>query len=405
MAVVSESKKPSAGAGLLETLSKRARQNMQTYTIILALVGIWILFTVLTNGAFMTPQNFSNLFRQMTVTSFLAIGMVLVIVTGGIDLSVGKAAGFVSVICAFLQARFWIDYIPISNPYLMAAASVLVGLVVGTAWGAAQGALIAYLRIPPFIATLGGLFIARGLILWRTEGKTIPANQVGFSYIAQGYLPDWIGWVLAALVVAFLFFNIFSSRSRKVRYGVELPPISFDLLTTGFFAVLVLVYVFMVNRYNGVQVPVALLAIASVIMTYVSNNTRFGRYTYAIGGNREAARLSGIDIKKTLFLVYTLMGFLVGVGGVVLASYVGYGTIAAGEGYELDAIASAILGGTSTLGGVGTVFGALIGALIMSSLSTGLQMMNVAPFVQYLVKGLVLVLAVLLDVSFKKGKA
>ena len=405
MAVASDSKRPSAGAGLLETLSKRARQNMQTYTIILALVGIWILFTVLTNGAFMTPQNFSNLFRQMTVTSFLAIGMVLVIVTGGIDLSVGKAAGFVSVICAFLQARFWIDYIPISNPYLMAAASVLVGLIVGTAWGAAQGALIAYLRIPPFIATLGGLFIARGLILWRTEGKTIPANQVGFSYIAQGYLPNWVGWVLAALVVAFLFFNMFSSRTRKLKYGVELPPISFDLLTTGFFALLVLVYVFMVNRYNGVQVPVALLAIASVIMTYVSNNTRFGRYTYAIGGNREAARLSGIDIKKTLFLVYTLMGFLIGVGGVVLASYVGYGTIAAGEGYELDAIASAILGGTSTLGGVGTVFGALIGALIMSSLSTGLQMMNVAPFVQYLVKGLVLVLAVLLDVSFKKGKA
>ncbi|KPL79780.1 sugar ABC transporter permease [Levilinea saccharolytica] len=389
----------------METLSKRVRQNIQTYTIILALVGIWILFTVLTKGAFMTPQNFSNLFRQMTVTSFLAIGMVLVIVTGGIDLSVGKAAGFVSVICAFLQARFWVDSIPISNPYLMAAASVLVGLIVGTAWGAAQGALIAYLRIPPFIATLGGLFIARGLILWRTEGKTIPANQVGFSYIAQGYLSDWIGWVLAALVVIFLFFNMFSSRSRKVRYGVELPPIAFDLLTTSFFALLVVVYVFMVNRYNGVQVPVALLAVASVIMTYVSNNTRFGRYTYAIGGNREAARLSGIDIKKTLFLVYTLMGFLVGVGGVVLASYVGYGTIAAGEGYELDAIASAILGGTSTLGGVGTVFGALIGALIMSSLSTGLQMMNVAPFVQYLVKGMVLVLAVLLDVSFKKGKA
>ncbi len=405
MAVASDKKVPSAGSGLMETLSKRVRQNIQTYTIILALVGIWILFTVLTKGAFMTPQNFSNLFRQMTVTSFLAIGMVLVIVTGGIDLSVGKAAGFVSVICAFLQARFWVDSIPISNPYLMAAASVLVGLIVGTAWGAAQGALIAYLRIPPFIATLGGLFIARGLILWRTEGKTIPANQVGFSYIAQGYLSDWIGWVLAALVVIFLFSNMFSSRSRKVRYGVELPPIAFDLLTTSFFAVLVMVYVFMVNRYNGVQVPVALLAVASVIMTYVSNNTRFGRYTYAIGGNREAARLSGIDIKKTLFLVYTLMGFLVGVGGVVLASYVGYGTIAAGEGYELDAIASAILGGTSTLGGVGTVFGALIGALIMSSLSTGLQMMNVAPFVQYLVKGMVLVLAVLLDVSFKKGKA
>ncbi len=180
---------------------------------------------------------------------------------------------------------------------------------------------------------------------------------------------------------------------------------AFDVILTSFFSVLVVVYVYMVNRYNGVQVPVALLAIASVIMTYIANNTRFGRYVYAIGGNREAARLSGINIKRTLFAVYTLMGFLAGVAGVVLASYVGYGTIAAGEGYELDAIASAILGGTSTLGGVGTVFGALIGALIMSSLTTGLQMLNVQPYVQYLVKGAVLVLAVLLDVSFKKTKA
>ena len=340
----------------------------------------------------------------MTVTAFLGIGMVLVIVTGGIDLSVGKAAGFVSVMVAFLQARFWIESVPIKDPILMAAMSIVMGLGVGTLFGAVQGYLIAYLRIPPFIVTLGGLFVARGLILWRTEGKTIPANQVGISYIAQGYLPKEIGWILALLVVAFLFFNMFSSRRRKRQYGVEVPKIGYDIMVTAFFSILVVVYVSVVNRYNGVQVPVGLLAVAAVIMTYVSNNTRFGRYTYAIGGNREAARLSGINIKHTLFMVYTLMGFLVGVGGVVLASYVGYGTIAAGEGYELDAIASAILGGTSTLGGVGTVFGALIGALIMSSLTTGLQMLNVAPAWQYLVKGLVLVLAVYIDVSFKKGK-
>ena len=404
MAVTSNTKEPNVGTGLVGEISKRIRQNMQTYTIILALVGIWILFSILTKGAFISPQNFSNLFRQMTVTSFLAIGMVLVIVTGGIDLSVGKAAGFVSVMVAFLQARFWVQSIPISDPIVMAVLSVIVGLLVGTAWGAVQGGLIAYLHIPPFIATLGGLFIARGLILWRTEGKTIPANQEGFSYIAQGYLPAVAGWVIAALVVAFLFYNMFSSRKRKREYGFEVSNINYDLLITGFFSLLVIIYVFMVNRYNGVQVPVGLLAVASVAMAYVSNNTRFGRYTYAIGGNREAARLSGINIKQTLFMVYALMGLLVGVGGVVLASYVGYGTIAAGEGYELDAIASAILGGTSTLGGSGTVFGALIGALIMSSLTTGLQMLNVAPFVQYLVKGIVLVLAVLLDVTFKKSK-
>ncbi len=406
MVVPSETKLPETGAGTVGGgVSSRFRQNIQTYTIILALIGIWVLFAILTKGAYLVPQNFSNLFRQMTVTSFLAIGMVLVIVTGGIDLSVGKAAGFVSVLVAFMQAHFWIETIPIHDPITMAILSTLVGLAMGTIFGAAQGLLIAYLRIPPFIVTLGGLFIARGLILWRTEGKTIPANQVGFSYIAQGYLPAIAGWVIGVIVVAFLFFNMFNSRRRKRQYGMSVPKIGYDLLITSFFSLLVLVYVFMVNRYNGVQVPVALLAIASVIMSYISTNTRFGRYTYAIGGNREAARLSGINIKQTLFMVYALMGLLVGVGGVVLASYVGYGTIAAGEGYELDAIASAILGGTSTLGGVGTIFGALIGALIMSSLTTGLQMLNVQPFVQYLVKGAVLVLAVLLDVSFKKGKA
>jgi len=400
---VTELKKPGAGTGIWDELAKRFRQNMQTYTIIMALVVIRIMYAILTKGAYLSAENFSNLFRQMTVTSFLAIGMVLVIVTTGIDLSVGKAAGFVSVMCAYFQAKIWFTMIP-DQPILAAILSVILGLGIGTIFGAIQGYLIAYLNIPPFITTLGGLFVARGLILWRTEGKTIPANQVGFSWIAQGYVSDIVGWILALIVVVFLYFNMVSSRQRKRKYGVELGNLYMDIAITTFFAILVIIYVFVVNKYNGVQVPVALLAIASVIMSYVANNTRFGRYTYAIGGNREAARLSGINIKRTLFMVYTLMGFMVGVAGVVLASYVGYGTIAAGEGYELDAIASAILGGTSPLGGVGTVFGALIGALIMTSLTTGLQMLNVAPAWQYLVKGLVLVIAVYADITFKKSK-
>ena len=147
-----------------------------------------------------------------------------------------------------------------------------------------------------------------------------------------------------------------------------------------------------------------LLAFVAAVMTYVSNNTRFGRYAYAIGGNREAARLSGINIRRTIFLIFVLMGFLSGIAGVVLASYVGYGTIAAGQGYELDAIAAAILGGTSTLGGVGTVFGALIGSLIMATLSNGLQILDTPPAWQPIVKGVVLVLAVLIDVYFRKNR-
>lgn len=385
-------------------ITKRFRENIQTYTIILALVVIWALFAVLTpNFAYLQPQNFSNLFRQMTVTSFLAAGMVLVIVTGNIDLSVGKLAGFVSVVVAFFQAKVWNTLIP-DQPVLAASLSVVIGLLTGTLFGILQGYIISYLSVPAFIVTLGGMFVLRGGILIITQGKTIPANQPAFSEIAQGYLPPWAGWILAGIVVVLLFFNMFNSRLRKQKYGFEVANFNIDLLGTIFFSALVIAYIFIVNRYNGIQVPVLLLAVTALIMAYISNNTRFGRYAYAIGGNREAARLSGINIKRNIFMVFVLMGFLCGVAGVALASYVGYGTTAAGEGYELDAIAACILGGTSTLGGIGTIFGAMIGGLIMASLTNGLQMLNVPAAYQYVVKGAVLILAVFADVYFKKNR-
>ena len=192
----------------------------------------------------------------------------------------------------------------------------------------------------------------------------------------------------------------YASASVALRSG---PGPSYGIITV-IPALIVLAYVLLVNTYTGIPAPVLLLAIVALVMMYVSNNTRFGRYVYALGGNREAARLSGINITSVLFRVFTLMGFLCGVAGVVLASYVGYGTIAAGQGYELDAIAACILGGTSPLGGVGTIPGALIGALIIGSLTTGLQMMNVAPAWQFVTKAIILVLAVLVDYYFKKHR-
>lgn len=386
----------------ISVLNKRFRQNIQTYIIIIALVAIWGVFAVVTNGSYLSSQNVSNLFRQMTVTSFLAAGMVLVMVTGNIDLSVGKLAGFVSVVVATFQRDVWFRFIP-NQPILAAALSVLVGLMVGSFFGVFQAYIIAYMRVPAFIVTLGGMFILNGGILLVTEGKTIAANQPGFSAIAQGYLSPAAGWVLGAAVVIILFVMMFRDRRTKTKYGFELKPMVQDLLKTAFFSLVVLVYVYIVNQYNGVQVPVLLLAVTVVIVSYISTNTRFGRYAYAIGGNREAARLSGINIRKQIFFIFVLMGLLCGVGGIVLASYVGYGTIAAGQGYELDAIASCVLGGTSTLGGAGTIFGAMVGALIMTSLNTGLQMLNVAPAWQYVVKGMVLILAVMADVYFKKN--
>jgi len=387
----------------LNYFRKQIQENIQTYAIILAMIVIWVLFYFLTGHRYLEPQNFSNLFRQMTVTSFMAIGMVLVIVTGNIDLSVGKLAGFVSVVVAHFQARVWFNLIP-DKPVLAAVLSVIIGLAVGVGFEALQGWIIAYLKVPSFIVTLGGMWILNGAILVVTQGRTIPANQDEITFIAQGYLSPALGWVIAALVIALLFYSMFRGRQRKQQYGFDLDPFIVDLIKTIFFSIMILVYIFMVNKYKGFQNPVLLLAIVTSIMAYIASNSPFGRYAYAIGGNSEAARLSGISIKRNIFMIFVLMGLLCGISGVVLASYVGYGTIAAGQGYELDAIGSCILGGTSTLGGVGTIFGAIIGSLIMTSLTNGLQMMNVAAAWQYILKGVVLVLAVYSDVYLKRKR-
>lgn len=384
-------------------LKKQIKENFQTYAIILAMGVIWILFSFLTEGRYIGPQNISNLFRQMVITSFLAVGMVLVIVTGNIDLSVGKLAGFVSVVVARFQADIWFDYIP-NNPILTTVFSVLIGIGVGTIFEVIQGYLISYLRIPSFIVTLGGSWVLNGGILVITEGKTIPANQPAFSVIAQGYLSPIVGWICAGIIVLFLIFSMLQNRRNKIKYGFKPSPMLIDIFRLIVLTVLIIIYVFVVNQYNGVQIPVLLLAVTAVVMSYVSTNTPVGRYAYAIGGNRDAARLSGVNINKNIFKVFVLMGLLCGVSGVVLASYVGYGTIAAGQGYELDAIASTILGGTSTLGGVGTIFGAIVGSLIMASLTSGLQMLNVPAAWQYILKGIVLVFAVYADVYLKKNR-
>ncbi|MGC9393623.1 MAG: sugar ABC transporter permease [Anaerolineae bacterium] len=388
---------------VVSNLTKQFRANIQTYAIIVAMIIIWILFAIATGGLYFSPQNISNLIRQMTVTSFLSVGMVLVIVTGNIDLSVGKVAGFVSVIVAQLQANIWNTILP-EQELLTTILSVVMGLAVGTLIGAFQGYIISYLAVPSFIVTLGALWAFNGGILIVTQGKTIPANQPLFSWIGQGYLEPTIGWIVAAGVIVLLFYTIFNSRQKKRRYGFELSPLYMDVLKTALYSVLILAYVAIVNSFNGVSIPVLLLAISAVVMSYVSNNTRFGRYAYAIGGNREAARLSGVNIKKNVFSIFAVMGLLCGVSGIVLASYIGYGTVAAGQGYELDAIASCILGGTSTLGGEGTIFGAMIGSLIMASLTNGLQILNVPSSWQYVVKGIVLILAVYTDVYFKKNR-
>ena len=408
---------------MLTTLLSRFRLNLRSYILIMALLAIWIGFSVAT-PAYYSADHIQDILTQMAIIAIMACGMVFVIVTGGIDLSVGYGAGFVSVVAAALL-YFNVISKPLHAlfPHLAPGAlevataviTVLLCLLLGVLIGVFQGSIIAFLGVPPFIATLGGMFIFKSGILLVTQGKSlfISSNDT-YKYIAQGLLPPLVGYVLVAVVAVVLLAQVFASRRRKQKYGIELGPLGLDLVKAGFFILLVLGYVLVVNRVTdpeadpsirGVPFLVVILALIGVLMSYISTNTRFGRYTYAIGGNREAARLSGINIRKSIFSIFVLMGALVGVSGIALAAYVGSGTTGAGGGYELDVIASCILGGTSTLGGEGTIFGAIIGALIMQSLGTGLQMLNVNSNVQYLIKGLVLILAVWADISMKKKKA
>lgn len=387
--------------------------STQTVTMIAALVIIWLLFGFLTNFTFLSPRNLSNLFRQMTIISFLACGMVFVIVTGRIDLSVGSVTGFISAIAASLQARAFPDLLPhlfpgmAGTPWVGVTSTILtivVALSVGVLVGMFQGSIIAYLGVPAFMVTLGGMLMFRGAVLGVTQGQTIMPIEDSMRLIAQGYLSDWLGLVFAAAAAIVIFVMTFSTRARQQQFGFALAPFWKDLTKALAASLGLFAYVVIMNIYRGVQTPVLVLAIIVVVMSYLANSTRFGRYSYAIGGNPEATRLSGVNIKKNLFLIFVLMGALCAVAGIVLTGYVAAGTIGAGTNYELDAIASCILGGTSPLGGSGTIIGAMLGSLIIASLANGMSVMNVAPFWQYIVRGLVLILAVYLDVATRKGR-
>ncbi len=409
--------------GRLSALVGAVTRNAQQSMLVIALVAIWIGFGIAAPG-YTSADHIQNILQQMAIIAIMACGMVFVIVTGGIDLSVGYGCGFVSVVVAALLYQGVIDDLitklapHISPEALQIYTTVIVvilGLLLGAVMGAFQGFIISRLSVPPFIVTLGGFSIFKSGILLVTQGKSlfISSNDT-YKFIAQGLIPPAAGFVLALLVIAAMFTRVFTARARKRKHGVALGSLPLELVRAAVFSALVLGYVLIVNRTfdsqadpstRGVPLLVLILGAIALLMSYISRNTRFGRHAYGIGGNREAARLSGINIKASIFKVYVTMGILMAVSGVALAAYVGSGTTAAGQGYELDVIAACILGGTSTLGGEGTVFGAVVGALIIQSLSNGLQMMNVNSNYQYLIKGLVLILAVFADIQLKKKRA
>lgn len=366
--------------------------NMQSYALIIALILIAVIFGPFTGGEFLSARNLSNLFTQMTVIAVLAIGMTLVIVTGHIDLSVGSLTGLIGGIAAILQV--WYGW----NTGLV----ILAAIVVGALLGLFQGWWVAYRAVPAFIVTLGGLLIFRGMLIGLSKGQTVAPLEGSFAAIAGSYVPYGVGYALAGISIAALFFFKWRTRLKRSHLELKLTPGIIDYGKIAIYSFFIILLTYMLNRYYGIPTPMLIVIVLAGIFIFISVKTSFGRYIYAIGGNEEAAALSGINIKKNTLSVFVLMGILSGIAGVILTSRLNAGTVSAGDMYELDAIAACVIGGTSLMGGRGNIVGAILGAIIMTSIDNGMSMMNIETFWQFIVKGLILIIAVWIDVASRK---
>jgi D-xylose transport system permease protein len=388
---VTSSPKRSATGGASTTSGQRFKQLFTRYkllALLLAVTVIWIFFSFLTDGAFVTPRNLSNLLRQMSITGMLACGMVFVIISGEIDLSVGSLLGLLGGVAAILDvSHHW----PIQF-------TVTAVMLLGIAIGMFNGWWSTYLRVPSFIVGLGGMLAYRGVLLGVTGGSTIAPVSSNLVFIGQGYLPRMAGNALAVVLFALLVALTVRQRQNRLRYNLAVVPLWQDGVKIVAAGLVLVAFVTTLNRYGGIPVPVLLLLALLGIFTYIATQTVFGRRIYAVGSNLEATRLSGVNTNRVKLMIFALMGLMCALAGLVNTARLAAGSPSAGTMGELDAIAACFIGGTSMRGGSGTVYGALIGALVMASLDNGMSMLDVDSYWQMIVKGGILVLAVWIDV-------
>lgn len=394
----------------IDIIKFQLKNNIRQYTMFIALIGIMMIFSFM-KESFFTPRNFSMLMLQTAHIAILACGVVLVIVAGHIDLSIGAVVGLTGAICAILMRSFG----GTTGGIILA---ILITLVIGAIIGVWQGYWVAYRNVPAFIVTLAGMMFFNGLLLKVTKGETITVPDK-FKVFGQEYIPTLFGQVnnskdmipqnstiiIMFLVLAIILFMELRKRKERIKYG-------FDVLPMGLFCLKILMvdamvsFVFiMMSLYRGVPYSTLLLMLVGVIYAFITNKTTFGRHVYAIGGNKEAAKLSGIDIKKRTLMIFVSSGILGAIGGIIYTSRLASATAAAGQGMELEVIAAAIIGGTSTLGGEGTIIGAIIGALVMATLNNGMLLLDVGTPERLIVKGFVLLIAVWIDISTRKKNA
>lgn len=366
--------------------------NLQVFVMLAAIVVIMLFFTFTTEGAYLSARNISNLLRQTAITGILAVGMVFVIISAEIDLSVGSMMGLLGGAAAIFDV--WFGWpLPLT---------IVVTLLAGVLLGAWNGWWVAYRKVPSFIVTLAGMLAFRGILIGITNGTTVSPTSNAMSQIGQSYLPNGVGFGIGAVGLMLFVTWQWRRRSKRAQLGLPVTTVNGDVTRQSIMAVLVLGAIYLLNDYRGVPTPVLILVALMLAGIFMATRTAFGRRIYAIGGNIDAARLSGVNVERTKLAVFAINGLMVAIAGLILSSRLGAGSPSAGNIAELDAIAACVIGGTSLAGGVGSVAGAVMGAFIMASLDNGMSMLDVPTFWQYIVKGAILLLAVWMDSATKR---
>jgi D-xylose transport system permease protein len=394
-----------------------------------ALLLIWIAFHVLSGGLFLTPRNLWNLSVQSSSVAIMATGMVLVIVTRNVDLSIGSMLGFIGMIMGVTQTDLLPKLLGFGHPAIW-ILTLAVGLLLGIILGAFQGFVIAYLGVPAFIVTLGGLLVWRGAAWWVTSGQTVAPLDARLRLMgggSEGSIGAAWSWVVGLLACVAVVLSLVHGRARRKKFDFPLRPMAAEVFLGGVACALVLAAVAIANAYpwpigsvrryadanhiavpgglfiaHGIAIPVLIAIGVGVAMTFLAMRTRFGRYVYAIGGNPEAAELAGVNTRWVIMKIFMLMGLLAAIAGAVSIARLNAATNSEGTLAELLVIAAAVIGGTSLAGGVGTVAGAMLGAVLMQSLQSGMVLLGVDTPLQSIAVGAVLVVAVWLDIVYRR---
>lgn len=389
-----EDRKNRIGETIVDLFSK--------YSMVFIFIILLLLFQFLTNGIIFKPLNITNLILQNAYVLVLALGMLLVVLLGNVDLSVGSVVAFVGAVAGKLMIEMGI------NPMIAVPISLLIGVAIG-AW---NGFWIAFLGIPSFVVTLGGLLMFRGLTQIILGGRTLAPFPASFQFLSSGYLPDIFGGenlhilslVLGVIIFLVAVMSMVRTRKKRKENLYEVESLSLFISKIVLLIAVIMFVTWTLASYRGYPFILIILGLLTVIFSFLTNNTTIGRRIYATGGNRKAAELSGVDTRKLEFWIFVNMGLMSALAGLVLAARLNAATPQAGEGFELDALAAVYIGGASTSGGIGTVLGTIIGALIMGLLNNGMSIMGIGVDWQSAIKGLILILAVVFDVWNRKRK-